>query len=358
MSTNRLYHTWLAQIRQLLPQERITRLRIFAWFATGLCLCRSVYLSRIASRIPGATLRASKTRRLRRFLDNPAVRVRPWYQPVARSLLAGLAAQGLAIRLIVDGTRVGFGHQLLMVTVAHRRRALPVAWTWVKSRRGHSSVAKQQALLKYVKALIPPGAEVLIVGDSEFGDVTLLRQLEEWGWHYVMRQQGRFLVQVAGEDWQPLGALVPHRGQKRWVAGGLLTAKYAYPVNLLAYWKPGEKEPWLLATNLPSQKATLRAYRRRMWVDEMFGDFKKHGFDLEKTHLRHFLRLSRLTLVAAWVYYWLVCLGSATLKNGRRRLVDRSDRRDLSIFRIGLNMLERRVGNGAPISFRGLPYFS
>jgi hypothetical protein len=357
MSTNRLYHTWLDQIRQLLPGERITRLRIFAWLATGIVLCRSVHLSRIASKIPGSAVQASKTRRLRRFLNNPAVRVRPWYERVARSLLKSLAAQGLEIRLMVDGTRVGFGHQLLMVAVAYRRRALPLAWTWVKSVRGHSSVAKQKALLGYVKEMIPRGAGVLIVGDSEFGDVTLLSQLDEWGWHYVMRQQGRFLVKVTGEDWQLFGELVEQREQKRWVAEGLLTAKYAYPVNLLAYWKPGEKDPWLLATNLPSQNATLRAYRRRMWLDEMFGDFKKHGFDLEKTRLRHFLRLSRLTLVTALVYYWLVCLGSVTIKNGLRRLVDRNDRRDLSVFRIGFNMLERCIENCSPISFRSLPYF-
>jgi len=33
-----------------------------------------------------------------------------------------------------------------------------------------------------------------------------------------------------------------------------------------------------------------------MWVEAMFGDLKKPGFDLESTMLRHFLRLSRLTL--------------------------------------------------------------
>ena len=40
----------------------------------------------------------------------------------------------------------------------------------------------------------------------------------------------------------------------------------------------------------------MRLYRCRMWIEEMFGDMKKHGFDLEMTHLRHFLRLSRLTM--------------------------------------------------------------
>jgi hypothetical protein len=43
-----------------------------------------------------------------------------------------------------------------------------------------------------------------------------------------------------------------------------------------------------------------------MWIEEMFADFKGHGFDLESTQLRHFERLSRLTLAVAMLYVWLV----------------------------------------------------
>lgn len=69
-----------------------------------------------------------------------------------------------------------------------------------------------------------------------------------------------------------------------------------------------------------------------MWIEEMFGDLKTHGFDLEKTHLRHFMRLSRLTLAVALLYVWLVAFGSHIIKTSIRYLVDRADRRDLSIF--------------------------
>ncbi len=116
-------------------------------------------------------------------------------------------------------------------------------------------------------------------------------------------------------------------------------------VNLFAYWKIGEDEPWLLATNLSTPQAAFAAYRRRMWIEEMFGDLKAHGFDLERTHLRHFMRLSRLTLAAALLYVWLVAFGSHVIKTGFRRLVDRVDRRDLSIFRIGCRMIERCLTN-------------
>ncbi|HIC93388.1 MAG TPA: hypothetical protein EYP09_03965, partial [Anaerolineae bacterium] len=106
------------------------------------------------------------------------------------------------IRLIADGTRVGFKHRLLMVAIAYRRRAIPIAWTWVKSSKGHSSAYKQLALLAYVQRLIPSGVPVLLVGDSEFGSVAVIRQLEFWGWRYVLRQRADHLVKLEGESCQ------------------------------------------------------------------------------------------------------------------------------------------------------------
>ena len=250
------------------------------------------------------------------------------------------------VRLIADGTKVGFDHQLLMVAIAYRRRALPIAWTWVRCAKGHSSARKQLALLAYVRGLIPEDVPVSLVGDSEFGTVPVICQVEKWHWDYVLRQKGSHQVKLDGSNtWQRLGALIQAPGQDIWLGPALLTAKHAHPVNLLAYWKKGEDLPWLLATNFATQGDALPAYRRRMWIEEMFGDLKGNGFDLESTHLLHFARLSRLTLAVALLYVWLVSTGARTIKNGQRHWVDRKDRRDLSIFRIGLRWIERCLTN-------------
>jgi hypothetical protein len=282
---------------------------------------------------------------MRRLLDNPAIRVRDWYKPIAKSVIERMTAG--EIRLIVDGSKVGFGHQLLLVSIAYRRRAIPLAWTWVKGSRGHSTVHKQKALLNYVRSLIPAENQVLLVGDAEFGEVEVQKLLAHWHWRYVLRQKGRYLLKPQGQaHFQRLDSLVRKAGQSVWLEDCHLTAKYAYPVNFLAYWKPGEKDPWLLATNLESPPATRKAYRRRMWIEESFGDMKSNGFDLESTHLRHFLRLSRLTLAVILLYVWLLAFGSQVIKSGQRHLVDRNDRRDHSLFRIGRNMAERLITNG------------
>lgn len=60
------------------------------------------------------------------------MRVREWYAPIARGLLQAAADTVKEVRLIADSSKVGFGHQLLIISLAFRRRAIPLAWTWVK----------------------------------------------------------------------------------------------------------------------------------------------------------------------------------------------------------------------------------
>lgn len=349
MPINDLYHTWFQWIQGLRPGQRITQVRNFVWLIIGIYQSRSVCLSRIAGKIPGPAKLLSQTRRLSRLLDNPAIRVREWYEPLARAWLENQIRHLGEIHLIVDGTKVGFGHQLLIVCLAYRKRAIPIAWTWVKHVKGHSTAVKQLALMAYVRKLIPTGAAVFLVGDCEFGSVAVLRQLDRWHWFYVLRQKSDTGVWFSEKsDWQPFGSYIQKPGQSFWLGRGCLTAEEIYPVNLLVHWETGEKEPWCLATNLPDLRMALRFYRRRMWIEEMFGDLKKHGFDLERTMLRHFERLSRLTLAVALLYVWLVSIGTRTVRDGLRNLVDRTDRRDLSIFQIGFRFIERCVINALP----------
>lgn len=356
MTIIRTYHTMIQKIHHLIPTGHAYRERNLAWLIAGIYHSQSVHTSKVANKIPGRAKRVSRTRRLSRFLDNGQVRVRQWYHAAATRLLQAAAQTG-SIRLIVDATKIAQNHQLLMVALAYRRRALPLAWTWVRSAKRHSSALKQAALLSYVHDLVPPEATVILTGDSEFTPLQAL--LESWHWFYVLRQKGSHLYrQKPKDDWQRVDTLVASPGERRWLSDIELTQKHAHPCHLLAYWQPGQKEPWLLATNLPSAQQTRRQYGRRMWIEEMFGDFKSNGADLEQSHLHHFLRLSRLTLAVALLYLWMVAFGTAVIKRGDRHLVDRADRRDLSIFRIGYDMFERCLINQWPISIRDVPYFT
>jgi hypothetical protein len=318
MTIIQTYHTMRDKIQHIVPTGHIYRERNLAWFMTGVFHSRSVHTSRVANKIPGLAHRESRSRRLSRFLDNGAVRVREWYQPTANRLLAEAAQTGV-IRLIIDGTKVAHNHQLLMVSLA--------------------------------------GVTVVVTGDSEFTPLQAL--LDRWEWFYALRQKGSHLFRQNSDDaWRRVDSLVNKPGERVWLADVQLTQQHRHPCHFLAYWRRGEAVPWLLATNLPSDRLTIQHYNKRAWVEEMFGDFKGNGFDLEASCLHHFLRLSRLTLVVALLYVWLFAFGTAVIKRGDRHLVDRADRRDLSVFRIGFDMLERCLINYLPISIRDVPYFT
>lgn len=314
-----------------------------------------MHLSKIASHITSQARRESNVVRLSRFLKNPGVAVASWYGPLAYSVLKRLATADVELRLIVDGSKIGFNHQLLMLSVAYRRRAIPLVWTWIKHKRGHSQIEIQVALLKRAFALIPEGAKVSLVGDSEFGNPKLLCLLESWGWFYALRQTGRELFKDHTNTWKKSSASV-QEGQSKDLGQVLLTRVHKHPTRLIAHWHKGEKQAWFIATNYPDKATALKAYRYRMWIEEMFGDMKRHGFDLEATRLRSEAKLDRLTLAVCLLYLWLIAFGARIIKSGLRKLVDKKARRDLSIFRIGFDSLLRHIANASDFSITLLPY--
>jgi len=351
MPINETYRTWIQRICELRPKQRKTQVQNFVWLVVGIFHSHSVSLSKIAGKVMSTAKNVSTVRRLSRFLASPAVDVRGWYRPIAKAWLLSQFQQVGEIRLIVDGTKIGFGHQLLMVSLAYRRRAVPIAWSWVRHVRGHSSGKQQISLLQYLGSLLPKNAPVFLVGDSEFGSIAVLRQLEHWRWFFVLRQKGNTSLWLNEQvGWQRMEKFAPHAGESTWCPNSYLTQTEIHTVAALIHWQVGEKEPWCLATNLPDASLTLRYYRRRMWTEEMFADFKKHGFDLENTMLRNPPRLSRLTLAVAFLYVWLLSVGSRTIRAGLRHFVDRKDRRDLSLFQIGLRFIDRRLLNSLPFS--------
>lgn len=146
---------------------------------------------------------------MERFLDNPAIRVKDWYGPIAREWLSKQYTALGEIRLIVDGTKVGYGHQLLMISMPYRKRAIPIAWTWAKHIGGHSTGTVQIALLAYVKSILPDNATDFLVGDTEFGPIKVLKQLEIWHRCYVLCQKSDTSVwSKADHEWKSFGSFV------------------------------------------------------------------------------------------------------------------------------------------------------
>jgi hypothetical protein len=343
-----LYSSLRHFIRQTLPDDCPTRLTNLVWMLGGLFLSRSVQLNLIARKIPVRAKKLSTVKRFSRFLDNPAVKTRAGYDPFARWIMLS-AASGGALHLLIDSTKIAFDFRLILVSVAYRRRSLPLGWVWVKQTSGHRTTWMQVGLLQTVKVMLPAGLQVSLVGDCEFSRCPLIAQLRAWGWDYALREMDFQSVWWQGNGvWQRLDSLLTRPGC-RWLGWVVFTHMHEQLTHLVVYWRKGEPQPWYLATNQRSVTAAVRLYRRRMWIEALFADLKRHGFDLEGSHLRSALRLGRLTLLVCLLYLWLMAMACRVQITHQTDLVDRHDRRDLSLFRLGWDFVERCLCLSDPI---------
>jgi len=134
----------LTAMKEFLPGRRITRLRNLAFLASGLFLAESVHLGKMARKWPFAGKVVSLTNRLRRFLKNGSVTSTDFYRPLARKLLSSFEEPWQEVRLILDTTKVGFGHRVMTVSLAYRKRALPLVWSVHSGQRGHTKAYKSR----------------------------------------------------------------------------------------------------------------------------------------------------------------------------------------------------------------------
>lgn len=169
---------------------------------------------------------------------------------------------------------------------------------------------------------------------------------------YALRQMPRTVVMLNKEYyWRKIRNLDIKRGDESWYYKVLLTEKHQIPTHLACIWHKKEKEAWILATNQGNVKKTVFLYKRRVWIEEMFGDMKKHGFNLEASRLHHPQRLSRLMMIVSILYVWLVSLGEYVIQREIQASVDREKSPNLSIFRTGWDWLERQL-----VLYHPIPY--
>ncbi len=112
-------------------------------------------------------------------------------------------------------------------------------------------------------------------------------------------------------SWRECRALDPEEGSGRSLREVSITRDHDFgPVNVLYHWAEGEEEPRQLVTNLSPGFRVVRLYKRRMWIEELFGGWPKGTFHLHQPRLCDPERLSRLLLGLSLVYVWPVSVAS------------------------------------------------
>jgi Transposase DDE domain len=322
------------------PSGTVARhLITLAVLISGIVGSKSTQLPHIAAKVPNGTNPDSRVKRFARWVDNAHILEEVYFLPYADVLLRHLALQTLV--LVMDGSGVGRGCTALMIHVVDKGRALPLAWRVRQAPKGHFPEELPLALVALIRELLPAGTQVVLLGDGEFDGTRLQHTLQQAGWSYACRTATSTVATWAGETFRldALGACLK--------PGRLIECKEVHvtreaygPILVLCWWAKGYHKPLYLVSNMATAEAACRLYEKRFRIETFFSDQKSRGFHIHKSHISDVQRLSRLLIAACLAYIWVVYLGSVCEKEQWRPIIHRRKRCDLSLFQLGLRLLE------------------
>lgn len=104
---------------------------------------------------------------------------------------------------------------------------------------------------------------------------------------------------------------------------------------------------------MTSADEACQVYTKRFRIESFFSDPKSRGFHLHKAHLSAPQRLARLLMAACLASIWVVYLGALWVQDNWVHTLHRGDRCDLSVFQLGLRLLDYLWNEGCtiPVAF-------
>jgi hypothetical protein len=207
---------------------------------------------------------------------------------------------GDTLPLAIDATSLRDQQVVLSLSVLYRGSAIPVAWVVLPHRGKGLWLPHLERLVALLAPAVPATMCVVVMTDRGLWSPRLWRQIKENGWHPLMRIRPDATFAPMGEQRQPGRALLPGPGWC-WVGAGIAykhkPARLA--ATLVAVWAHGQKEPWLLLTDLPPDAVDGSWYGLRVWIELGFRALKSFGWHWERTRRTHPARIARHWLVLA-----------------------------------------------------------
>lgn len=345
----RAIHKALIKYYPATPKGNFARhLFTLAALITGIVASRRTNLPEIAAKAPDQAKAESRVKRYSRLLKNEGITIESYFLPFIKEVLLALANQGV-LTVVFDGSTLGRESVVLMASVIYKKRALPIAWIVRSGKKGHFSADLHLELFEQLREIVPEQAQVVLLGDGEFDSVRLQEALSEASWQYVCRTAKDALLRDEAENAEVFAfkECYPEAGEP-WVSlpSMRFTSVCYGPVHAIVWHGRGYRDPIYLVSNLELAAEACRYYKKRACIETFFSDQKSRGFHIHKSHISDAARLGRLLIAACLAYLWIVYLGTLAKSEGWDRLIHRGDRCDLSLFQLGLRLLDHMLNEG------------
>ena len=317
-------------IKPIFSHLGVHQLRNLTHMVYGIIHARCLECAEIARHIPTDTSHHHTKRRIHDFLDNPRVDwdllMCLWCKFVVVILLYGFRAY---VPVIVDITWVK-GEKYIVAAIPFVFRSIPIAFrrfTDEEIRKGTSQNLIENDFFLWIRDTLLD-YRVVIIADRGFRRASLLKFLRQIGLHYVIRVCGNVWVSTSktarGKYSGVLGDMKLKIGETRYLRNVSYHKTLQLSINLVMRKRKAERgkkiEPWYIATDLSDLPKAIGLYEKRMWIEEMFRDFKSRfhwcGYKVETEERRE-----KLTFCLMVSYTVVALLGYQVHKTGRAPIV-------------------------------------
>ena len=303
------------------------------------------------------------------------------YQALAHWLLS----RTLRPWIIIDWSDVDLDHRHLMLKAAVPvgGRAMTI-YEEVHPLKRYNSPKTHRKFLERLSAVVPPNCHPIVITDAGFRG-PWFEAVSALGWDWIGRVRNRVTYRMEGtSSWRALRSLYSQATSTPCGLGqGWLSSTRPYACQLYLYQAfkrgPGRprkalraipnqrrkrrsaREPWVLATSLPSATWSaariVRAYQKRMQIEETFRDLKGHrwGYGLQYTRSRSPERLENLLLLAslATLATWLTGLAARAAQLAKHFQANTVHTKSvLSTFFLGRRVLQSACPSVQPPNIR------
>lgn len=331
----------LSQGKKLSPsnQKRLQTLSqiVYAIIWSGRC-----GLHQIGDHLPDLTDLESRVKKTKRFLDSKYTDWQSYFLPLLVPFLHRLAQQGTLV-LAIDGSAIGKHCTALMISVAWKKRALPLCWVVRQCGKGHLPTEAHLDVLQQLQQFLPPDCQVVLVGDGEFDSIDIQAFCAEAQWQYVLRTAKTTLIQTADGEQFAIGAVdVLAPTTPIFITEVYFTAQKYGLVNCIAAYNATKQEAMYWVTNIDYGPDAIAAYNLRFGIETIFGDIKSRGFHIHKTRIADPKRISNLLLMVGIAFLLVFTLGTfqKELAHYLPQIIRKDRIQQYSTFQIGLRMAQ------------------
>lgn len=375
---------WEHHVKEVFPHLHHFQQETLAFIVQGIIQSGNAVMQRVAEAaweyLSSETNMVSHERRLHRFVANDRIEVEVCWKEFLEKVLPFW--HNKPVTLILDLTPYTKEATIVSVGMVVQSRVLPVAWCVMppQERWDQGQWESVARLFAQVAASLP-SADCTLLADRGLRCLNLIKQCQQVGWHSVLRIKNEEWVQRkfrrGYRDWEQGQQFVKKDGE-HWYGKVLLWQEHRFDGWLSAGWEPGYDEAWFVISDRKASHQRIGEYARRMRVEATFQDQKSRGCFIEWSRFSNRDHLNRWLFAIYLAIWWSAHLGMSCMHHGHREQVDRTDRRDKGLLRIGrlwlkailkratrdlcpqtLNRVKAQLANCLPFSHRNQRlYFS